>query len=69
MEKYVHIGGHPRLLAELQNVVKSDLSILIPICILLIIVTLWLFFRSILGVILPLLTVSISTIWTTGLWV
>ena len=47
--------------------ILSDLKILTPIVSLLIIVTLYLSFRTLSGVVLPLLSVLISAVWTLGL--
>ncbi|MEN6446590.1 MAG: efflux RND transporter permease subunit [Syntrophaceae bacterium] len=45
----------------------KDLNLLIPLVVMVLLVSLFLFFRNIRGVILPLLGVGVSCIWTMGL--
>ncbi len=47
--------------------ITNDLALMIPIVALVIILVLYAFFRNIRGVLLPLLTVGFSVIWTVGL--
>lgn len=63
----VYYGGLPFLMLEISDTILSDLKLLTPIAGLLIIILLYLSFRSFSGVILPLLSVLISTIWTLGI--
>jgi predicted RND superfamily exporter protein len=52
---------------DISSLIVHDLKFLMPLIILLIIVTLAVSFRSIRGVVLPLVSVLISTVWTVGL--
>jgi len=71
-EKYegpekIHITGTPVLNEVLSSSMKSDLKVLLPIVLLIIGFILFLFFRSLRGVLLPFTTVIISVVWTLGL--
>ncbi len=63
----VYFGGTPFLVADIADNIIRDLKILAPIVSVLMIIILLLTFKSLLGVILPLVSVIISTIWTIGL--
>lgn len=63
----VYVAGVPAIAVILKQSMYSDLMRLIPIVILVVILTLYLSFRSLAGVILPLLTVLVSSVWTIGL--
>ncbi len=67
LHEKVYFAGLPFMMQDTNTLIIKDLSKLIPIVTLIIIVLLYLGFRSIRGVVLPLLTVGISTIWTIGL--
>jgi hypothetical protein len=62
----LHFGGNPMLAAEFSSIILHDLQILIPIVSVLIILTLFLAFGTIRGVLIPLGAVLISVIWTLG---
>ena len=62
----VYYAGMPFQMGEIQKIVVKDLRYLIPLVSLLIIIMLAFSFRSISGVVFPLLTVLFSTIWTLG---
>ncbi len=65
-ERYYITG--PTVLASIAtDYIKKDLTKLLPFIIGIIILILWLTFRSLRGVVLPLITVLISVIWTVGL--
>ena len=51
----------------ISEAIVKDLKRLIPVVYVIVIVCLWLSFRRLLGVLLPLLTVIVSTLWTMGL--
>lgn len=51
----------------MDDFVKSDLSLYMPMVLLIVIITFYLNFRSLRGVVLPALTVIIGAIWTMGL--
>lgn len=65
-EKLYYIGS-PMLITYIAELMKNDLSNLLPVAFLLIAVILFLSFRSWGGVILPLLTAVISIVWALGL--
>ena len=60
-------GGLPLVASAMSAVILHDIKVLIPIVALLIILTLFLSFGTLRGVVVPLLSVAISTIWTMGL--
>ena len=65
-EKLYYIGS-PMLITYIAELMKNDLSNLLPVAFLLIGLILFLSFRSWSGVILPLLTAVISIVWALGL--
>ncbi len=65
-EKLYYIGS-PMLVTYISNLMRKDLTNLLPIAFLVIAIILFLSFRSVVGVILPLLTAVISIIWTLGI--
>ncbi len=67
LKEKVYFAGFPMVMNYMGMSIRKDMSHLIPIVVIVIIVTLFLSFRSFKGVILPLLTVGISTVWTLGL--
>ncbi|MBN1647049.1 MAG: MMPL family transporter [Spirochaetales bacterium] len=62
-----YLAGAPAVSALLSRNMKKDLALLVPIVILVVAIILLLAFRRISGVLLPLVTVLLSTIWTVGL--
>lgn len=65
-EKLYYIGS-PMLVTYISDLMKKDLIKLLPIAFILIAVILFLSFRSVSGVILPLLTSVIAIIWSLGI--
>ncbi len=67
----VYYNGLPLQMVELNEYIVGDLGKLIPIVVLVVVLILYLSFGNKRGVILPLTTVVISTIWAMGLmgWV
>lgn len=63
----LHFGGNPLLVTELCSIILHDLRILIPIVSVLIILTLFLSFGTVRGVLIPLGSVLMSTVWVLGL--
>jgi predicted RND superfamily exporter protein len=63
----VYFGGMPFAIKSLADIILGDMAFLAPITALVIMLVLFLSFRSWRGVILPLLTVGVSIIWTVGL--
>ncbi len=63
----LYLTGTPVLNAILAESMKTDLKRLLPLVLLLVAVILFLFFRTVRGVVLPFLTVMMSLVWTLGL--
>ena len=63
----LYFGGVPVLAAELGTIILHDLTLLIPIVLLLIVLTLFVSFGTVRGVLVPLISVIISTVWVMGL--
>lgn len=64
---HIYITGLPYMNFVLTESMGKDLKILLPLVILIIIIVLYFSFWSLRGVILPLLVVSLSAVWTLGL--
>ncbi|GAB6098970.1 efflux RND transporter permease subunit [Halanaerocella petrolearia] len=62
-----HIAGSPAINVLMGNNMESDLKRLIPFVIGVVLISLYLSFKNLGGVVLPILTVLISTIWTLGI--
>jgi len=62
----IYIAGLPYMNLVISESMGRDLRILLPLVILVIIIVLFLSFWSLRGVLLPLLVVSLSTIWAVG---
>jgi predicted RND superfamily exporter protein len=62
----VYYAGLPFQLIEISGLVAKDMIWLIPIAALLIVAALFASFRRIRGVVLPLVSVGISTVWVVG---
>lgn len=62
-----HIAGISAINVLLSTNMQSDLRLLIPVVILILLIALFLSFRRLSGIVLPMLTVFISTTWTIGL--
>ena len=60
-------AGDPFSQWRATEAIKSDLTLFLPLTLLLIALVLWLSFRSLVAVILPLLTVGIGLVWLFGL--
>ncbi|MGA9270960.1 MAG: MMPL family transporter, partial [Lutimonas sp.] len=65
-EKLYYIGS-PMLITYIAQLMKKDLSSLLPVALILIALILFVSFRTWSGVILPLMTAIISIVWTLGL--
>jgi predicted RND superfamily exporter protein len=66
-EKY-YFGGTPFLTKYVDIVIKDDLIKLIPISFIIIALVLFMSFRSIKGVVLPLLTAGLAILWAMGVF-
>jgi predicted RND superfamily exporter protein len=62
----VYITGMPVFSSVVNDATRSDLITLVPLVIFVVVFVLFLSFRRLSGVLLPLLTVLISTIWAIG---
>ncbi len=67
LKNHIYITGKPILTLYLGRGMGRDMGILFPMVILLIIAILWISFRNLQGVLLPLGVVLISVLWTIGL--
>jgi predicted RND superfamily exporter protein len=65
-EKLYYIGS-PMLITYIAQLMKKDLTALLPIALILIAIILFISFRTWNGVMLPLITAVISIVWTLGL--
>ncbi len=63
----IYFTGSPMLVTYISDLMTSDLMKLLPIAFLLIAFILMLSFRTIRGVVLPLLTAIIAIVWTLGI--
>ncbi len=63
----IYFTGSPMLVTYISDLMTSDLIKLLPIAFLLIAFILMLSFRSVRGVVLPLLTAIIAIVWTLGI--
>jgi len=62
----VYFGGMPEMIYQISMDIFSDLAKLVPLVSLLIILTLFVSFGTVRGVLVPLLSVLIATVWTLG---
>lgn len=62
-----YIAGLPATTIQVSLNMRSDLALLIPFVVILVLLILYLSFRRLGGVILPILNVVVSTLWTLGL--
>jgi predicted RND superfamily exporter protein len=62
----IYYGGIPFQMIFLTDIIQSDMGKLIPLVILLVMCVLFMSFRSLRGVFLPLSCVLISTVWVLG---
>ncbi len=67
LKEKVYYSGMPFQMMEISEIILNDLKFLIPLIGLLIIISLLLAFHTLRGVVLPILSVSMSTIWTLGI--
>jgi predicted RND superfamily exporter protein len=62
----VYVTGMPVISATINEAVNSDLTLLVPLVILVVLTVLFFSFRRLTAVILPLLTVVIAAVWSIG---
>jgi predicted RND superfamily exporter protein len=65
-EAEVYVTGLPVISATINEAVRSDLVLLVPLVILVVLLILFFSFRRLCGVVLPLLTVVVASIWSMG---
>jgi hypothetical protein len=63
----VHYAGIPILTAYTSEYLRRDLLVFVPLTVLLIAATLFVQFRSLAGVVLPLVTVGLACVWMAGI--
>lgn len=66
LEEKTYFAGLPFQLNTVNDLIIRDLKVLMPFVALMILIILYLSFGSVLSVILPLISVGISTLWTIG---
>lgn len=66
-DQQVFVAGMTAIEVCISEAITGDMERLIPLVYLCVILCLWLSFRRLLGVLLPVLTVVVSTLWTMGL--
>lgn len=61
-----HLAGSPLFEVEMRNIARRDLPLLVGLAALLIVLVLYLNFRTVRGALLPLLAVGIGAVWAVG---
>lgn len=62
----IYVAGLPVLSSSVNDAMRTDLVILIPLVIIVVVGVLFFSFRRLSGIVLPLLTVAISAVWAVG---
>lgn len=62
-----YLAGLPSMVVLLSKNMVGDLALLIPIVIMVLLIALFISFRRISGIVIPMITVLVSTVWTIGL--
>ncbi len=65
----IYFGGLPFMINDVSDLIISDIVWLLPIVFIVIALILYISFKSLKGVIMPLLTAGIAVIWTVGIMV
>lgn len=63
----IYFGGLPFMVNDIGKIIMHDILFLGPITLLVILIVLFLGFRTIRGVLIPVITVAVAVIWTLGL--
>lgn len=63
----IYFGGFPMMLLDMADLIITDITVLTPLVTLVLLVVLFFSFRSAAGILLPLLSVAVSCVWTMGL--
>ncbi|MCB2208915.1 MAG: MMPL family transporter [Bacteroidetes bacterium] len=69
LDERLYYAGMPMMVTAISELISRDLIRLLPIAFLVIAIVLFFSFRSVRGVLLPLLTAAIAIIWTLGIMV
>jgi len=62
----VYVTGMPVIVATVNEAMNTDLKLLVPLVVLVVLAILFFSFRGLTPVVLPLLTVLIATVWSVG---
>ncbi|NOX89263.1 MAG: MMPL family transporter [Calditrichaeota bacterium] len=62
----IYFGGMPFLIFNMTTLITHNMEVLVPLMVLILVVILYLGFRTWAGVVLPLLVVIISVVWVVG---
>ncbi|RME87160.1 MAG: hypothetical protein D6785_02365, partial [Planctomycetota bacterium] len=63
----IYITGSPAIKADILKAIKKDVATFVPITVLIIVVVVYLLFRTFSSVVLPLLIIFVTDIWILGL--
>lgn len=66
-QEKLYYAGSPFQMLDIQDMIVRDVRYLVPLVALLLVLVLAVSFRSLIGVVLPLTTVALSTVWALGL--
>jgi len=69
LPEIIYFGGLPFMVNDVSDLIISDIVWLLPIVFIVIALILYISFKSLRGVIMPLLTAGIAVIWTVGIMV
>ena len=69
LPEIIYFGGLPFMINDVSALIISDIVWLLPIVFIVIALILYISFKSLRGVIMPLLTAGIAVIWTVGIMV
>jgi len=69
LPEIIYFGGLPFMVNDVSDLIISDIVWLLPIVFIVIALILYISFKSLKGVIMPLLTAGIAVIWTVGIMV
>jgi hydrophobe/amphiphile efflux-3 (HAE3) family protein len=63
----VYFGGLPMMMDDVGNLMRNDMNTLLPVTVIVIMLVLYLSFKSVRGVLLPLVSAAISIVWVMGI--
>jgi uncharacterized protein len=67
LKEKVHFGGMPFITTAFGDVISRDIGFLGPVSLFLILIVLFLSLRKFKGIVLPILNVLLSAVWTFGI--